>query len=548
MKYQSLIHYILLLVIACVASTGTISATTADELRMALVANPDSVLKVLDRMEATKSKELPDYQINMLRGMVYNEKHMYSLVERYAERTLASDSIKNNPQVKLSALNMLSMARAYFGNYQGSIECMTEAMEIARETGNESMQCGILSNMAGTSFNMGERKRGYEYLDRVISSNEESTDVKVLANVSAAYGSKVIELYTDDKFAEGLDDGYRRLQIISRIEELGGSPDGFVDQQRAYAYARIASCAVKLGKTAEAQKAYDQFMATAYAQDPIGRSFIMDYLLESHQWHKVLEFTAPLYAMFQAQDTINDDYRSLLASNAMAQAGLGNYRAGYSLTQRAAAIQDSLYFREKNSRAQELATIFDLNEKNLQLANAEASTQRRNIVIIAEIGIVALILVILLLLFRAYRQSIKNQQIATRRIDELLAINHMPATTEADSEEFRQFTEMQRKIIDEGLFRAPGFNRDSIAEAIGMPRNKVNKLIERYANMSVSDYINKLRIEYSVQLINEHPNWTIDAIAEMCGYVRRATYYSHFNRLFGITPAQYRNERAKNAH
>jgi AraC-like DNA-binding protein len=81
-----------------------------------------------------------------------------------------------------------------------------------------------------------------------------------------------------------------------------------------------------------------------------------------------------------------------------------------------------------------------------------------------------------------------------------------------------------------------------------MPRNKVNKLIERYANMSVSDYINKLRIEYSVQLINEHPNWTIDAIAEMCGYVRRATYYSHFNRLFGITPAQYRNERAKNAH
>jgi transcriptional regulator GlxA family with amidase domain len=63
--------------------------------------------------------------------------------------------------------------------------------------------------------------------------------------------------------------------------------------------------------------------------------------------------------------------------------------------------------------------------------------------------------------------------------------------------------------------------------------------------MSVSDYINKLRVDYSVQVINEHPNWTIDAIAEMCGYVRRATYYSHFNRRFGITPAQYRNELAK---
>jgi len=44
--------------------------------------NPDSVLRVLDKLEASRSKELPDYQISLLRGMAYNEKHMYSLVEK----------------------------------------------------------------------------------------------------------------------------------------------------------------------------------------------------------------------------------------------------------------------------------------------------------------------------------------------------------------------------------------------------------------------------------------------------------------------------------
>lgn len=545
MKRNQIIHCILLLVIAFAAVKVNASEEMVTSLRSAVVANPDSVLRVLDKLEASRSKELPDYQISLLRGMAYNEKHMYSLVEKYAELTLASDSIKNNPQTKLSALNMLSLARSYFGNYQGSIECMTEAMKIAIDLGNDAMRCGILSNMASTSFTMGNRKGGYEYLERVIEPNKGSDDVRVLANVSSAYGIKIIELYTDGKYAEGLEAGHRRLQLIDKIEQMGGSPEGYVDQQRAYAYARIASCAEKLDKKSEAANAYGQFMATTYAQNPVGRAYIMDYLLESHQWRKVLEFTAPLYQIFQAQDTINDDYRSLLASDAMAQAGLGNYREGYDLTRRASAIQDSLYFREKSTRAQELATIFELNEKNLELSTAHADAQRRYTIMIAAIGFVVLILVVLLQLFCAYRKSLKRQQIAARQIDELIAVNHTPTELGEDSEDYRIFSDMQQKIMKEGLFRSPGFNRDGIAEATGIPRSKVSKLIECFAGMSVSDYINKLRVDYSVQVINEHPNWTIDAIAEMCGYVRRATYYSHFNRRFGITPAQYRNELSK---
>lgn len=528
------------------------NATTSDNsdlaqtLRTQIVDSPDSVIFELDKIEAQKNPALPTYQINLLRGIAYNEKRMFSLVERYAEKVLADDSISAHPKEHLNALTLLSVAQSYFGNYQGSIASSIKGMELARNDGNKAAEYNILTTMAKTSFTMGERNQGYQYLDQIISEGTNSTEARILANVSAAYGVKIVELYADDQFAEGLSEGRQRLALIDKIDRVGGSPAGFTDQQRAYAYARIASCAERLGKADEAREAYNAFMATEYAKSPIGKVYIMDYLLDSGQWGKVLEFTAPLYPMFEGTDTINGDYHSLLISDGRAYAGLGNFREGYGLIQRAAAIQDSLYMREKTTRAQELASVFALNEKDLALVNEKAKSQRKHILFIASIGIAVLILIILVLVWIAYRNSVKQQRIAAKRIDELIAQQPLNAdATPEDQKDYTLFIEMQSKIIGEALFKSTDFNRDGIAESTGLSRAKVSQLISQFASLSPNEYINKLRVEYSVKMIKEHPEWTIDAIAESCGYVRRATYYSHFNKFFGISPAQYRKEKSK---
>ncbi|MDE6298700.1 MAG: helix-turn-helix domain-containing protein [Muribaculaceae bacterium] len=515
-------------------------------LRAKIVDSPDSVLAKLDDIEAQNSQALPSFQINLLRSLAYNEKRMFSLVERYAMRALASDSISTHKKEYLNALTLLSVAQSYFGNYQGSIATSIKGMEMARQEGNKASEYNILTTMAKTSFTMGDHAKGYEYLDYIISEGSESSEVRVLANVSSAYGVKIVELYADDRFSEGLSEGKKRLELIDRIDKIGGSPAGFTDQQRAYAYARIASCAERLGNRDEASKAFDAFMATDYAKNPIGRVYIMDYLLDSGQWRKVLEFTAPLYPMFEGGDTINGDFHSLLISDGRAEAGLGNFRKAYGLIQRAAAIQDSLYIREKSTKAQELASIFAINEKDLALVNEKAKSQRKQILLLGSSGIALLILIILLLVWRAYRNSVWQQRIAAKRIDELIAQRPLEAdATPENQKDYQQFADMQNKIISEGLFKLPNLNRDSIAEATGLSRAKVSQLIGRFTSLSPNEYINKLRVEYSVKQIKEHPEWTIDAIAESCGYVRRATYYSHFNKLFGISPAQYRKENSK---
>ena len=523
-----------------------VSSGLAQSLRARIVDVPDSVLEVLDQIENNEFATLPAYQVNLLRSLAYNEKRMFSLVEKYAQATLGADSISAHPKQHLNALTLLSVAQAFFGNYQGSIESSLKAMEIARQEGNTASEYNILTTMAKTSFAMGDRKQGYGYLDRIIDGGSASDDARVLANVSAAYGVKIVELYADDRFEEGLADGKKRLALIDRIDKVGGSPKGFTDQQRAYAYARIASCAERFGHTQEAEDAYRAFMSTDYARSPIGRVYIIDYLLDSRQWRKVMEFTAPLYAMFEDTDTINGDYHSLLVSDGRAQAGLGNYRDGYGLIQRAAVIQDSIYLRERSIRAQELASVFALNEKELALANENAISQRRHILLIVPTCVAILVLIILLLVWRAYMQSVKSQQLATKRIDELIAMQPLSAdAAPEDKNDYKLFAGMQTKIVMESLFRIPTFNRDNIAETTGLSRAKVSQLINQFTGLTPNDYINKLRVEYSVKMIKQHPEWTIDAIAESCGYVRRATFYSHFNKFFGISPAQYRKEKEK---
>ena len=548
MKKLKLSLVALLLVVLCapVARAADAWSLSEDSLRMLVVSAPDSVIAVLDAVEQADDAALPQYTVDLLKAMAYNEKRMFPMVERYARHALANDSIEHHDKEKLNALTLLATAQRFYADFGGSIATLTQAIEIARSLGNTAAEYNILTDMAKTSFSMGQRNQGYAYLDRIIDGGAGSSDARTLANVSAALGVKIVELYADDRFAEGLAEGRRRLDIIYRIDLVGGAPEGFTDQQRAYAYARIASCAERAGKPDEAREAYEAFMATDYAANPMGRVYIMDYLLDSHNYKEVLATTAPLYPMLSQGDTINGDYQSLLTSDARAYAGLGDYRRAYDLAQRATAIGDSLEARGNTARATELAAMFSLNEKEFELAEVKAALQRRHIITYAAVIIAILALVVIVLLVRAFRDSLRRQKMAAKQIDDLLSLTNVHYDErDAGDGDFRVFADMQRTIISQKLFKDANFNRDSIVAMSGLTRARVVSLIDRFTGLKPGDYINKLRVEYSVQLIREHPEWTIDAIAEESGYGRRATYYGNFKKVFGITPAQYRREHDK---
>ena len=70
--------------------------------------------------------------------------------------------------------------------------------------------------------------------------------------------------------------------------------------------------------------------------------------------------------------------------------------------------------------------------------------------------------------------------------------------------------------------------------------NALSYLLKRYAGVSnVNSYLNRLRVEYSVKLIKEKNNFSIEAIAEEAGFNSRSTFYRAFYKQFGMTPTEY---------
>lgn len=526
------------------------SMLTERTLKRMIVENPQRVISLLDSAETRGIVAISQYRMDLLRALAYNELRMFSLKNKFARKALESDSMKTNPKARLQALTMLVKSEAFYGDYRESIKMAEEAIELARNLDNKPAEFDILHSMASNAFNIGNRKAGYGHLHEIIEGGISSDNIRVLANVSSALGTEIIELYADDRYDEALAESGRRLSVIDRIDELGGAPRGFTDQQRAYTYARIASTAVMAGQPQKAERAYADFNSTDYGQTTYGKAFITDYLLNAGKYEEILANTAPLYDMMQQYDTINTDYHSLLYCNAKAYAGLGNTSKAYELSQRAAAINDSIYTRERDSRAQELSMMFQLNEKDLMLERSKTKLQKRRLLLVAAAGVSTVIIIVLVVLYIKYRNILQRNRIAARQIDELLAqkeqlYNSQRQSADNDSKEhddYNEFVAMEKIIVEKQLFTKANFNRDSIAEECGLSRNRVVMLIQQYANTTPGDYINKLKILHSVKMINLHPEWTIDAIAEASGYTNRSTYYQNFYKVFGITPAQYRKQ------
>ena len=167
------------------------------------------------------------------------------------------------------------------------------------------------------------------------------------------------------------------------------------------------------------------------------------------------------------------------------------------------------------------------------------------------------VLVILLLLIAAlvfYNFQIRKRTKAmTATINELMyyrdvVLHHNDQhPVEADDakavpqDEKQRFKEMDRRIMQEELFRHPDFGRDDLMRMMGVDKNAISSIVQKYAHTNVAGYVKMKRMESAVNLLKEHPDLTIAAIAEMVGIKSTTTFVNHFKDTYGLTPSDYRN-------
>lgn len=91
-------------------------------------------------------------------------------------------------------------------------------------------------------------------------------------------------------------------------------------------------------------------------------------------------------------------------------------------------------------------------------------------------------------------------------------------------------------IITEQLFLRQGIRISEIAVKLNTNRTYVSRMVNNTYNMSFSDYINTLRIDYAEQYLLHHKNAKQSDIATACGFPNASSFNNVFKKITGVTP------------
>ena len=102
------------------------------------------------------------------------------------------------------------------------------------------------------------------------------------------------------------------------------------------------------------------------------------------------------------------------------------------------------------------------------------------------------------------------------------------------------FEQIHQSIVRDKLYLDPAFSRKTYIKLCLVNKNRVAKLVQRYAGTNLNGYINSIRLEYALRLMRENPDLPIKAVAFDSGFRCLRTFYRLFLKKYGVTPTKYK--------
>lgn len=96
------------------------------------------------------------------------------------------------------------------------------------------------------------------------------------------------------------------------------------------------------------------------------------------------------------------------------------------------------------------------------------------------------------------------------------------------------------QVKEQKLYLNYQLGRDDYAQLMGVDRNRFAAIVKKFTSNNLSTYLNDLRLEHSVTLFREHPDWSINKVAEESALPRISTFYRLFKDKYGISPNSFR--------
>ena len=120
------------------------------------------------------------------------------------------------------------------------------------------------------------------------------------------------------------------------------------------------------------------------------------------------------------------------------------------------------------------------------------------------------------------------------------------STDSSETNEDEELNEIFNKTIElvtsEKYFLNKSLKLSDLASELSYNERQLSRSINKFSNGNFNKFINSFRIEHSKELLTggNFDHYTIEAIADECGFSNKVSFYNAFKSETGMSPTQFR--------
>ena len=579
-----------------------------DTILVTYATNPERALTLLD--SALLLGNISEYRAQCIRARIYSK----SLVEQrqdsailICKELLGHDSVRNDAAEQENILDLLITTSRAKPDYEQYIHWATQKAELCQQQGQETERWRSEADIGLVMTHLGQVDEGLAKLDEAISHLDAPGSIDRMDAFIVACKRKINALNELHRYDEIITLGQRILDRLNHYEQHAkdyaedsyrlswsdhpNDRDRYLDFSRAQANGFMAEANAMINEKAKAKEHLARFDQSDYGKTFTARRMIAPTQMTLGMYDEALATYAEI-ARRMAADTLNDDYAVILRSRAIAAHAKNHYVEAYDYQTRYADLSKVLSDSLMKGKAHEYAARYHDQEQKLEIAQVNAQSQRKTIIIWVVVIIIMLISIFACWLLRQWRVIRRKNLVLVEQIGEAIeykekyeSLTPGPSPLRAtlqpsggrmgegsdysygqktqqvtpvapamesdllsldDISNDELFRRLRHAIKREHLYLDPRLDRQKVMDIFQLSRRRVGAAFAQGSEFaSLADFIRDCRLEYSCNLLVTRPDLSIKEVAAKSGFNYASTYSSDFKNRYTMTPSNYRELKAK---
>lgn len=385
------------------------------------MAHADSVIfdvgtaKDYERMRALSdsfelTKDISSLDANRWRGVSYYRQGQYRLAEIYYRRALESDIKSEQDLVSyIKVARRLSELLLVKGDFEGSLRIAIPAVAKMDEkgVGSDIDYAILLNNIGCCQLNLGrDEEANKSFLTaRGHYANRWQTDSTSRGFQEAVIGTVYTSMAYINmrRYAESIYWIDRTEMLLDKYRQRPDARSEYFDEYQGRIEIMRAVALQGLDKPKEARQAYLAFQKTNYSKTGPGRINANDYLVAAQRYaeaannYQVLDKTLHDWGMEASLDNI----QLYMLPKFFANDKAGRQDSARAIAERIFELLDTAIVNQKNSATAELATIYDTQGKEAEIALQQAKLNKQRLI---STGVALVLVIIFFIIYTLHRR------------------------------------------------------------------------------------------------------------------------------------------------